>query len=603
MVLNKYFYEYANIVKNFIIDYIIVPTDKSKTIIYLIFFLVYFFLYYSISIPQNSKDSNNNPMFKIGNDIHDIKWLIPTIDGVVLAGIIVGMVFYFIKFEYITPKLQVAIILPGILILNVLSFLNVLTYSKELVVVSDSPVTKYIFVIFSSIFYVIFFILFLYNINNALNIEFFITILLLVLFTVEYILITLGNINQTYSQLRYNNYPTLSINCLPSNKYDNFSNSTSNNNTQILDISKKYGDNYLKTNGSIPISFFNKEINNYQDLVLADFYYPGSYYSYIADSPLTGGTPSLDALSIVLSKFKVRVIHLDIYSDRSNEYDPLCLPVVRCKNMSEGASPLNFMEVLGLINKWAWATDNNNLPYPFFLYLNLNFSDNEAMYTRIYENLVKMFSKYFIDKKYSFSGRNGIFPVSLAKMKECLGKIIIVTNKFPTKSLLDELINASTNDLNVNFNLKEYKDTYITFNEIGVSQDNDKNDLVNSSKTNINFYYSEPNAKYKNINQIKSGLFNPSFQDCAQYGIQSTLMYIFLPDDNLNKWNMFFKNKNNLDPVLKDELLRTVNGRKQEIVKQNPVIGLQKPQKYCIIPGMLSTDKSNISGDPTNNTC
>ena len=97
-------------------------------------------------------------------------------------------------------------------------------------------------------------------------------------------------------------------------------------------------------------------------------------------------------------------------------------------------------------------------------------------------------------------------------------------------------------------------------------------------------------------------MFNPSFQDCAQYGIQSTLMYLFIPDDNLNKWYMFFKNKNNMNPVLKDESLRLVIQTQKEIVQQNPVLGFQAPQKYCLGPGMV-TNKSNISGNPTNNSC
>ena len=79
-------------------------------------------------------------------------------------------------------------------------------------------------------------------------------------------------------------------------------------------------------------------------------------------------------------------------------------------------------------------------------------------------------------------------------------------------------------------------------------------------------------------------------------------MYIFIPDDNLNKWNIFFKNKNNLNPVLKDESLRLVIQTQKEIVQQNPVLGFQAPQKYCLGPGM-ETSKSNISGNLTNNSC
>ena len=98
-------------------------------------------------------------------------------------------------------------------------------------------------------------------------------------------------------------------------------------------------------------------------------------------------------------------------------------------------------------------------------------------------------------------------------------------------------------------------------------------------------------------------MYNPSFQDCAQYGIHATLMYLFLPDDNLNKWVSFFKYKNDFNPVLKDESLRLVNKKTQEIEPQNPVVGLQTPQKYCVVDGLISTQKSNLSQNVTNSSC
>jgi hypothetical protein len=208
-----------------------------------------------------------------------------------------------------------------------------------------------------------------------------------------------------------------------------------------------------------------------------------------------------------------------------------------------------------------------------------------------------------VDKKYSFSGRNNAFPISMAKMKDCLGKIIIITNNYPTKTVLDELINSSINDLNHYITLNEYKQSYITYDKLGLSLDNNKIDLLNNAKSNLSLYYTNPNESYKNDNQSKAGLFNPSFQDCAQYGIQSTLMYLFVPDDNLNKWNSFFKNKNNNDPVLKDELLRLVNKKSLQIDKQAPIVGLQTPQKYCVVNGLISTNKSNLSENVTNSSC
>ena len=96
--------------------------------------------------------------------------------------------------------------------------------------------------------------------------------------------------------------------------------------------------------------------------------------------------------------------------------------------------------------------------------------------------LLKHFSKYFVDKKHGYSGRNNMLPVSSAKMKHCLNKIIFITDKYPTKTILDEIISASTNNLSSNFNMELYKSSYITYEKVGMSQDNDKTSLINNSK-------------------------------------------------------------------------------------------------------------------------
>jgi hypothetical protein len=365
-----------------------------------------------------------------------------------------------------------------------------------------------------------------------------------------------------------------------------------------------YPSNYLKFINGIPISFLNKNTNDYQDLVLADFYYPGSYYSYLVDSPLNG-TPNLNALKIGLTKFKTRIIHLDIFSDSTNPYDTNANLIIRPENLKNGASPLKLEDCFNVINSWAWINDDpSKMSYPLFIYFKIHFDiANNSLCLKLYNLLLKYFSKYLIDKKYGYSGRNNMVPVSMAKIKDSLNKIVIISDVYPTKTILDELINGSTNDLSNNFNIKLYKASYVTYDKVGISQDNDKTNLINTSKTDLSFYYTMPDELKKNNNQPKAGMYNPSFQDCAQYGIQGTLMYIFVPDENLNKWVTFFKNKNNFDPVLKDEILRLVNQPTPVITKQDPIIGLQKPQKYCLIPGMIDTNKSNLSTTNSNNTC
>jgi len=600
---------YINEFKKFLIKYID-AINMQKVLFYTVYMIYYFFLYFTMSIPNLLKDNSENPLFVYVNSIKDNKANIITLlifDAIFIISYISGIKYYYRNKDTITEYGEFIIIISIIIFSSILIFFNVLIYGIELKVVSDWKWTQPIFNVTFTIFYFIFIILFFYNIESEVNIEFFVSILILVLYLSEYILFFTNGVNHLYNRLLIDNFSTMTVNCFSSITNETFD-SSNNQSQQLIDIQNVHGQNYLKTIGNIPVSFINSKTNEYQDLILADFYYPGSFYSYLADSPLSG-TPNLDALRIILEDYNARFIHLDIFSSNTSDpYDTKAEPVIRCDAMNINSSPLSIIDTFSLINKWAWIhTDNNNMSYPLFLYLNFNFDEaNENLHLKIYKYLIKFFSKYFVDKKYSFCGRNSSFLISMAKIKECLGKIIIVTNRYPTKCALDELINASAsmnnkaNTLNNCFNLLEYKESYITYDNLGLSQAYDKTTILNNSRTNITFFYTLPNAQYSTTAERKSGLYNPLFQDCAQYGIQGTLMYIFLPDDNLNKWNAFFKNKNNLNPVLKDESLRYIEIINPPPVEQNPVVGLQQPQTYTLIPGMLTTEKSNISDSVTN---
>jgi hypothetical protein len=152
-------------------------------------------------------------------------------------------------------------------------------------------------------------------------------------------------------------------------------------------------------------------------------------------------------------------------------------------------------------------------------------------------------------------------------------------------------------------NVELYKESYVNFNSIGIAQDQDKTKLYKSHQRNMSFFYTEPNETKYVPEQNKSGLYNSNFQDVAQYGIQGTLMYLFVPDNHLNNWFMFFQRKNSMYPVIKDETLIALEPEKEPLEKQKPILGLQNPQKYCIIPGFLETEKSNITTGDANNTC
>ena len=580
--------------------------NKYKIIIYPILFLIYFFFYFSNYISNVYNIKNN---FK---KLTDIKYLLYIINPISLIIIILYIVYYIINknnivYDTLSTNLK---IFGSILFMLFIAIFNNLFFIDELKSFISLNIVKTIFVIYQLLFILLFAILFLNNFIKTDNMnhstELYIIFFTLIILLIFNILLYLNNYKYTINSLERSNLSLLSENCFIETSTKSTSNkSSSSNNLSIYNqnILKKYSSNYLQNIGHIPVKYFNKITKSYSDLILSDFYYPCSGLTYISQSPL-GGLPNLLAIENALRKFKCRFIHLDIYSDNKNYASEKANPVIRSAVLKNGAKPLQLLETFNLINKYAWiSTDNNDLSFPLFLYLNINTNGSSIIYLKIYKIFMQVFSKYLIDKKYGYCGRNGQFPISYATMTESIGKIILITNDYPTKSILDELINGSSNSLDHYFNIKIYKDSYITYNKVGISTDNNKNTLVNDSKTNLQFYKTIPLKDKTNIvrYQEKYGMYNPSFQDCAQYGIQGTIMYLYIPDDNLNNWYNFFKT-NNMNPALKDESLRLVKKKEPEIVPQNPVLGFQSSQTYCLGPGM-ETEKSNISGDPTNNTC
>ena len=475
-------------------------TEKYKLNVYIYAFLLYFFLYFLITIPQISKDAEHNILFDVANKFSNNKIVIISIFIVILCVLITFSIYFVKKIDKFSISKQIYIILGTLTVLFIYICITILTFYKSLTNISGMSITKYIFYGYSYMLYFIMIYLFFYNIEKKINMEFIISVLMIVLFFAFYYIFNYTSLKKVYYQLQNYDYSTLSINCFVNGNQnerfinqDNKEQSTiSNESIQLKEIAAKYGDNYLKTDGNIPISFYNNKSKTYQDLILADFYYPGSYYSYLADTPLNG-TPSLTALELTLTKFKARILHLDIYSDLSDNHDTNANPVVSCKNMNPNGVPLKLMDCLSTIKKYGWMESHPKKSYPIFLYLNFEFDESEAMYIKIYNLLMGTFSKNLIDKKYSFSGRNGTFSFSKAKMKDCLNKIIILTNRYPTKTILDEIINGCSNDLSHDFNMKLYKETYSNYDKLGISQDYNKNDLINQSKLFTTFFYSEPN--------------------------------------------------------------------------------------------------------------
>jgi hypothetical protein len=586
--------------------------NKNNVAFYLIYFFIFFFLYFTLTAKYIN--SYFEFIYERNKTNKRFLWLYY---GILSLFILLWAAYFAFSFKHLDKEgTQLTIISSGILLIFLLCnfcqvfFKYITMYIPDIVV----RVLLGMFLIMNIIFFIFYVAMYFLNVNKFLNIEAFIAFEVIIIFYIINTSNVLYNEKIIYTNLNKYDFNFQSLNCLVFNQPESYeSNNNVNNIFYINQLLKEKGYDYLEFKYNIPIKYKNKETNKMENLTLADFYYPGVYQTYLADSPLNG-TPNEEALIKAFTFCKTRIITLDIYSNISNEFSNDALPVVRPKNLKEGAIPLYLDKCFEIINDYAWIPNNKNeIAYPFFLVLEFHFDDqNNILYEKIRSLLLKYFKKYLMSYKYDFNGHNGTDFINQAPIEECLGKIIIITNKYPVGPL-NELVNCSIgkeapNNTNNSISMDLYTEDMVKFEKVGASQKYNKNELTEYCQSKIKFFHSIPNKEYKNNEQAKAGLYNPSFQDVAQYGVQSTLMYLYLPDPNLNKWYLYFKNKSNFDPILKSESLRNTKIKENIIEPQKEIQGIGKPQKYCLMEGndgkcnFLNTEKSNIGNGTQNNS-
>ena len=388
---NNYFNNIKKYISNFIIN-----TIKSINESNILFYFFYFFFFFTLYFLSNLS-STSNIFDSILNKISENKYYLIIfyclISFLIFSLLGIGLYFSFKK-NIKDKKSEIYVLTGSIFCLFISIYIGVGIIKKYIIKLPDLffDIMKYSFYVINSIFIIIFFMLFYENINEKYILEVFITLELITIF------IFLSIVNTHYKFRKYNNlllkndFNLLTTNCKSFNESFYDSNYSAYNNS-ITDILKTNGNDYLRFYDKIPISFLNPNTKNYQNLTLNDFYYPSSCYSYLADNPLNG-TPNIKALELAITKYKSRIIELDIYTDIEDS-DPRSKLVVRPKDLKKGTNPLLLDDCFEIINKFAWIPNNSNQsPYPLILILNLNFEDYESLYIKLYNNILKYFSKY-----------------------------------------------------------------------------------------------------------------------------------------------------------------------------------------------------------------
>lgn len=426
------------------------------------------------------------------------------------------------------------------------------------------------FIIVSLLLYILLILFFVFGYFNEL---FIICLILFISYYYIFYYSYMFELKKISYNLNNDNFDFLATNCIT----ESFDNLLPVDIDQLTEQIPLLVDDSIIYNNDIPVSWQDdKNINNF---VLADFYYPGSMNTYMTGTNELS-VPSLECIKIALNTYKCRIITLDIYYE-NNEF------IIKNKN------PSNIFILLSDAFKVIYEYGFIN-PFPLFLVLNIEQIFTTEQYTDLYYLYIKYFKDNLPPIEYGFNGRNLLFNMSTAEITTCLNKIFFITNKYPTRTILDELINSTTT--NDNFNLKIYNIDYL---QKGIKKDYNKKETINIHKNTISFFYSNQNKKYKGTGQSRSGLFNPNFKDVAEYGIQGTLMYLFVPDNNLSLWNAFFKT-NNYNPIVKNKEDRYIKDD-NKIIPVTPITDLQNPDEYCIAPGIRIL-ASNISDLP-NTSC
>jgi len=351
----------------------------------------------------------------------------------------------------------------------------------------------------------------------------------------------------------------LSKNCFKNLKYTNKDTKDNIYKEYKLENNKLLDNTQIIRKNGIPIKYFNNNNNVMLDLYISDFFWKFSYKTYLTGS-ITNGKPSYDSIIDSLKIYKVRGIHLDIYSNSKNIGNENAIPVIRTDVLYHNFKSLDFYKSLEYINKYAWKRNE-----PLFLYLTLNFSSDLIIYNKIYYAITNIFKGRLLNKKYSFNGRNSLYPINKIKMTDAIGKVIIITNKYPTNSKLDLLINGSnTNEISF-LTIDKYTPEIADYG--GISSKYSPTDFIENTKNNIFMFYSNNDTKTNTLFNSKIDLYNPNIIDCCKYGVQFTMMSLNLPDTYLTDWFNFFNNKSY---VVKNEKLRNIE-KKKIIIKKKEI--------------------------------
>lgn len=325
-------------------------------------------------------------------------------------------------------------------------------------------------------------------------------------------------------------------------------------------------------NGSLP------DLGNYE---IRDYYWPCAWMSCATESS-ENGFVSMDALEHVLN-LGYRGIHLGLWPDDDNN------PTVQTDDMNVNGTPLDFEKVIEMIAEKAWTEDHNRTKAPLILYLELN-QPNQDYLSKVWKILVDNLKNRLMGRKYSFNGRNNKYPICNIPIQECLGKVIILTNKYPTiTGVLNEIVNGTIEGC-----YQYIKTLSYTQNMANKGLKNTISNLKQVNTQNLEYMTAVFPQPVPRTTELKV-----NFRDCWSYGCQLVWMPVFNYKPISTNWTQQYQTAfNDTCLILKPASLRKKPIPKKEVKKQDPNLSFEPKQTPVNEPtkGKLPSNNPSETG-------
>lgn len=176
-----------------------------------------------------------------------------------------------------------------------------------------------------------------------------------------------------------------------------------------------------------------------QDKPLKNFFVATSFRPYLAKNQLL--EYASDRIVKQTVKCGPRCMVIDIYNDTlSDDAFPTISNGFEKGNWKLTLNSMTFDNLCRALSQTVFTSGFvSNYDDPFILVLNLKTNGNYKCHDRIQETLYKYFKNKLLPSKFSY-GKGDLLNT---KMKELMGKLVIMTNVAPNNSKLNEIVNFS----------------------------------------------------------------------------------------------------------------------------------------------------------------